>query len=74
MNIEQTDEIREVYSKVQYTDEGTGEELDAKKDVVKFMRIGDKGPDEQRVGRPQARCVYQGEYRVSRPRSTADLL
>jgi len=50
VQVDQADEIREVYYKTQYTDQNTGEELNAKVEIAKYMRLGDKGPNEQRVG------------------------
>ena len=55
VQVEQAEEIREVYFKTQYTDQGTGENLDAKKDIVKYASIGTKNLNEERVRSPIGR-------------------
>lgn len=50
VTIEQAEEIRQVYSKTVWTQTDTGEIIrDPKKEIVKYMRIGDKDQNEQRV-------------------------
>lgn len=51
VTIEQAEEIKQVYFKTLYTQIDTGEVLkDPKKEIVKYMRIGEKDQNEQRVG------------------------
>lgn len=53
VTIEQAEEIKQVYSKTIYTQTDTGETLlNPKKEIVKYMRIGEKDQNEQRVGLP----------------------
>lgn len=50
VTIEQAEEIRQVYSKTVFTQTDTGETLtEPKKEIVKYMRIGEKDQNEQRV-------------------------
>lgn len=50
VTIEQAEEIRQVYSKTVWTQIDTGEVIrEPKKEIVKYMRIGDKDQNEQRV-------------------------
>ena len=47
--IEQAEEIREVYYKTVYTQADTGESIDPKRDIVKYASLGTKDQNEQRV-------------------------
>ncbi|CAD6579969.1 MAG: ATP-dependent DNA helicase II subunit 1 [Cyphobasidiales sp. Tagirdzhanova-0007] len=42
VQVEQAEEIREVYFKTQYTDQATGEDLIPKKDIVSYASVGTK--------------------------------
>lgn len=50
VNIEQAEDIREVYHKVAYTEASTGDTItDPKKDIIKYASIGAKGKHEERL-------------------------
>lgn len=50
VTIEQAEEIKQVYSKTVWTQVDTGEVLnEPKKQIVRYMRVGDKDENEQRV-------------------------
>jgi hypothetical protein len=61
VTIEQAEEIRQVYSKTVWTQTDTGEIInDPKKEIVKYMRIGDKDQNEQRVSKHFGIFIYVG--------------
>ena len=49
VQVEQAEEIREIYHKTVYTESATGESLNQKEDIVKYASIGTKDSNEQRV-------------------------
>lgn len=49
VQVEQAEEIREIYYKTTYAETETGETIDPKKDIIKYMSIGTKDQNEQRV-------------------------
>lgn len=76
VTIEQAEEIKQVYFKTLYTQIDTGEVLkDPKKEIVKYMRIGEKDQNEQRVGATFLACFLEVLHRyASTGRRRADII